>query len=101
MNNWYVYLVRCSDSSLYCGVTTDLDRRVQEHNDGKGSRYTLARRPVRLVWTSKALSKSKAYKDEFRLKRMRKDAKEALVTEEQRRRKPLNLLDRGSAITIG
>ncbi len=76
---WYVYLVRCSDNSLYCGVTTDLERRVQEHNGGIGCRYTRSRRPVRIVWSSGPLTKSEAYKQEYRIKRMSKTAKKELV----------------------
>jgi putative endonuclease len=79
---WYVYLLRCSDGSLYCGTTTDLERRVQEHNEGIGSRYTRSRRPVRLVWSSLALSKSDAYSEEYRIKRLNKEAKEVIVDQE-------------------
>jgi putative endonuclease len=81
MTLWFVYLVRCSDYSLYCGSTTNTERRVQEHNEGIGSRYTRSRRPVRLVWSIVAGSKSQAYKEELRIKRMKKDAKEAMVAE--------------------
>jgi putative endonuclease len=76
---WYVYLLRCSDGSLYCGITTDLDRRVLEHKEGIGCRYTRSRRPVRLVWSLGTLTKSEAYKEEYRIKRMGKAAKEALA----------------------
>jgi predicted GIY-YIG superfamily endonuclease len=79
MASWYVYLLRCSDRSLYCGTATDLERRVQEHNEGTGSRYTRSRRPVRLVWSSQALSKSEAYREEYRIKRLNKEAKEMMV----------------------
>ncbi|WP_034633844.1 GIY-YIG nuclease family protein [Maridesulfovibrio bastinii] len=46
MTKWYVYLLRCSDNSLYCGITTDPQRRLKEHNSGKGAKYTSPRRPV-------------------------------------------------------
>lgn len=47
---WYVYLLRCADATLYCGVTTDMERRLREHNAGsRGAKYTRARRPVELV----------------------------------------------------
>jgi putative endonuclease len=45
---WFVYILKCSDGTLYCGVTTDLERRVNEHNNGTASRYTRSRRPVTL-----------------------------------------------------
>jgi putative endonuclease len=79
MTCWFVYLIRCSDNSLYCGTTTDLDRRVQEHNEGRGSRYTRSRLPVQLVWSSPPLSKPESYKEEYRIKRLTKEAKENLV----------------------
>ena len=68
---WYLYVVRCSDESLYAGITTDLERRVQEHNESpKGARYTRARRPVELViaWTYK--NRSQASKAEYTFKKM-------------------------------
>ena len=79
MTRWFVYLLRCSDESLYCGITKDLGRRVQEHNEGIGSRYTRSRLPVQLVWSSPPLSKSQAYKEEYRIKRLTKKAKETLL----------------------
>jgi putative endonuclease len=78
---WYVYLVRCSDKSLYCGTTTNPERRVEQHNGAVGSRYTRSRLPVRLVWSSGPLPKSEAYKEEYRIKRLSKAAKETLVDE--------------------
>jgi predicted GIY-YIG superfamily endonuclease len=84
MAYWYVYLLRCSDNSLYCGTTTDLERRLQEHNDGTGSRYTRTRLPVRLVWSSEKLTKSAAYSQEYRIKRLTKAAKERLVADRTR-----------------
>ena len=77
--SWMVYLLRCSDDSLYCGATTDLDRRLREHNQGVGSRYTRSRLPVHLVWSSCELSKSEAFKEEYRIKRLSKLMKEELV----------------------
>jgi predicted GIY-YIG superfamily endonuclease len=47
---WYCYLARCCDGSLYVGITTDLHRRMAEHNAGRGAKYTRSRRPVTLVW---------------------------------------------------
>ncbi len=67
---WVVYLVRCSDNTLYCGVTNDLEGRLIAHNAGKGARYTKSRRPVELVCVSHAMSKSEAFKLEYRIKRI-------------------------------
>jgi putative endonuclease len=69
-NKWIVYLVRCSDNSLYCGVTNDLDNRLSNHNLGKGAKYTRSRRPVKLVGVSSTMSKSGALKLEHRIKQL-------------------------------
>ncbi|MGC8602916.1 MAG: GIY-YIG nuclease family protein [Desulfomonilaceae bacterium] len=81
MTPWQVYLLRCSDGSLYCGVTTDLDRRLREHNQGVGSRYARSRLPVHLVWSSGELRKSEAFREERRIKRLSKVMKEELVAD--------------------
>jgi putative endonuclease len=67
---WVVYLVRCSDNTLYCGVTNDLDSRLVAHNAGKGAKYTKFRRPVELVCASHRMSKSEAFRLEYRIKRI-------------------------------
>jgi putative endonuclease len=77
--SWFVYIVRCSDNSLYCGTTTDLNRRVAAHNSGTGARYTRSRLPVQLVWHLRTTSKSEAFKEEFRIKRLQKAQKQLLV----------------------
>ena len=76
---WRVYLLRCSDNSVYCGATTDIERRLSEHNQGVGSRYTRSRLPVRLVWSSGELSKSEAFKEEYRIKRLSKVVKKEII----------------------
>ena len=68
-NDWFVYLLRCVDNSLYCGVTKDLKKRVHAHGLGKGAKYTRSRTPVRLLANSPAMTKSKALKLEQRIKR--------------------------------
>jgi predicted GIY-YIG superfamily endonuclease len=78
---WKVYLLRCSDDSLYCGTTNDVERRLQEHNHGTGARYTRSRLPVELVWSSCELTKSVASKEEYRIKRLSKIVKERMVAE--------------------
>ena len=84
MNSWFVYMVRCSDNSLYSGITTDVARRVSEHNGeaggkDKGAKYTKARRPVVLVYKKKCKDRSAAGKAEAALRRLTKAEKEALV----------------------
>ena len=77
---WYVYIVRCSDGTLYTGITTDIDGRIASHNSGKGgAKYTRARRPVELVYAERAGSRSEAAKREYRIKRMPLMAKRGMV----------------------
>ena len=76
---WFVYLVRCCDSSLYAGVTADLVRRLKEHNAGTGARYTRLRRPVHMVWSEPAATQSAALRREAAVKRLTRQAKERLA----------------------
>ena len=65
---FFVYLLRCSDNSLYCGWTTDLEKRIEAHNSGRGAKYTKTRRPVELVYYEECESKSAAMKREWFIK---------------------------------
>jgi len=77
---YYLYLLRCSDNSLYCGQTKNLKRRIKEHNgDDSKSKYTRARRPVKLTYLEKHRTLSKALKREFEIKKMTKTEKEKLI----------------------
>ena len=77
---WYVYMVRCADDSLYTGITTEVDRRVEEHNtDPKGAKYTKARRPVHLVYQKRCRNRSYASKQEAALKKLKRPAKQQLI----------------------
>ena len=76
---WFVYLVRCADDSLYCGVTNDLDSRVAAHGTARGAKYTRARGPVRLVYARKCRGKRAAMRQEYRIKQLTRQAKLALV----------------------
>ncbi len=67
-NQEVIYLIRCSDESLYCGITKDLKNRLIAHNSGRGAKYTRSRRPVKLVGASSAMTKSNALKLEYRVK---------------------------------
>lgn len=79
-NSYYVYLMKCSDDSLYCGITTDLERREHEHNHSvKGAKYTRSRRPVNLIWYKKCQNRSEACKEEYRIKRLSKKDKLELI----------------------
>lgn len=79
---WFVYMLRCNDGTLYSGVTTDVKRRVLEHNgesEGKGAKYTKARRPVTLVYKKSCKDRSAAGKAEAGLRKLSKIEKEKLV----------------------
>ena len=77
--DWFVYLVRCADQSLYTGIAKDLDRRLAQHNAGKASRYTRSRLPVTLAYREKQPSQSVALKRELAIKALTRRQKEALI----------------------
>jgi predicted GIY-YIG superfamily endonuclease len=83
---WLVYLLRCSDGSLYTGITNDLTKRLKAHANGKASRYTRSRLPIMLVHTEPQRSKSLALKREAAIKKLRRDAKERLMSHARRKR---------------
>ena len=72
---WWVYLIRCSDASLYCGIALDADARLQQHREGKGAKYTRGRAPLQLVYREACASKPEALRRERAIKRMRREAK--------------------------
>lgn len=81
---WYVYLLRCRDNSLYCGITNDVKARLQKHNDGTGAKYTRGRGPVVLVYKKKMKTATEARKREVEIKKLTKTEKEALITKAAR-----------------
>ena len=77
---WFVYILRCSDLTLYTGITTDLEQRLSEHNHTeKGAKYTRGRRPVCLVYFERHQTRSEAASREFQIKKLTRSEKEALV----------------------
>lgn len=66
--NWVVYLIQCSDNSLYCGITNNLEKRFEAHNSGRGAKYTRTRLPLELVGAGPQMTKSNALKLEYRIK---------------------------------
>ena len=79
---WHVYILKCADNTLYTGITTDLERRLKEHNAGKvkASKYTRSRLPVKLVYREKFATKASALKREYRIKLMAKPEKLSLIS---------------------
>ena len=77
---WQVYLLRCADGTLYTGITTDLSRRVAEHNAGRGARYTRSRLPAELVYAEPAADRAAAQRREYAIRRLPAAAKRRLLT---------------------
>ncbi len=77
---WFVYILRCGDDTLYTGITTDISRRIEEHNAGKppGARYTRGRRPVALAYVERAASRAAAARRETAIKQFGRKHKLAL-----------------------
>lgn len=75
----FVYIVKCSDGTLYTGYTVDIERRVQEHNNGEGAKYTRGRTPVKLLYKESFLSRSNAQKREYEIKKLPRSKKEELI----------------------
>jgi putative endonuclease len=79
---WYVYILECSDGTLYTGITTDLNKRLKTHNNGKGAKYTKARLPVVLKASFEAEDRSTASKEEYRIKQLTRKEKLKLINEQ-------------------
>lgn len=79
---WYVYILKCSDDSLYTGVSTDVERRVKEHNSKtiRCGKYTRSRQPVKLVYTESFDTKSEALKREIGIKRLSPNEKRSIIS---------------------
>jgi len=78
--NWFVYLILCSDASLYTGITADIERRINQHAKGKGAKYFRGRQPVRLVYLESGHNRSTATKRELFIKGMSSVEKSLLVS---------------------
>jgi putative endonuclease len=76
---YYLYILRCNDQTLYTGITNDIDKRVATHNQGKASRYTRVRLPVKVVYVEECGSRSLALKREYLVKKLSKPEKEKMV----------------------
>ncbi len=79
-NKWYVYLLRCRDDSLYCGITTDVEKRLEQHRSGKGAKYTRGRGPLELVYREECPDHSTALKREWAIKALPREEKRKLLT---------------------
>ena len=78
--SYFIYILKCSDDTLYTGITTDIERRVDEHNNSvKGAKYTKLRRPVELVYSEKSEDRSSASKREYVIKKLTRKEKLELI----------------------
>jgi len=81
MGSHFVYIVRCSDNSLYTGYTNNIEARINKHNAGKGAKYTKIRRPVQLVYQEMFDTKSEALKREYEIKTFSRQKKLKLISD--------------------
>ena len=79
MSDWYVYIVRCRDGSLYTGITTEVERRLEEHQENRGAKYLRGRGPLTLVFKHTAATKGQALKVERHIKSLSRREKEQLI----------------------
>lgn len=78
----YTYILRCHDNSLYTGWTNDMDKRLKAHNEGKGAKYTKARRPVTLVYYETFQTKEEAMRREWEIKQLNRQGKLKLIKDQ-------------------
>lgn len=83
MSNWQVYIILCSDNSLYTGISNDVERRFQEHASQRGARYFRGREPQQLVYLESGHDRSSASRREAAIKKLRRSEKERLITSTQ------------------
>lgn len=77
---WFVYILRCKDDTLYCGITPDLEKRLEQHRSGKGAKYTRGRGPLELVYYEEVANHSEALKREIAIKRLSRQEKLELIS---------------------
>lgn len=80
---WYLYILRCGDGTLYTGITTDVEKRLEAHRSGKGAKYTRGRIPLELIYREKCGSHSDALKRELTVKKLSREQKEMLLRKKE------------------
>ena len=78
-NKWDLYILRCKDNTLYTGITTDVEKRLETHRSGKGAKYTRGRTPLELVYREECENHSHALKREAEIKKLSRQEKELLI----------------------
>ena len=84
---WFVYLLRCGDGSLYCGITDDVSRRLEAHAAGKGAKYTRSRLPLELAYREEVPDRSAALRREAAIKKMTRQEKLSLIKQAEEQEK--------------
>ena len=84
----YTYIVRCRDGSLYTGWTNNLEKRIKDHNSGRGAKYTKSRRPVLLAYYEEFATKEEAMRREWEIKQMKRQEKLSLIQGHEDTEKP-------------
>lgn len=79
MSSWKLYILRCGDGSLYTGITTDVQKRLEAHQSGKGAKYTRGRGPLKLVYREECADHSAALRREWEIKQLPREEKEKLI----------------------
>ena len=79
MGSWKLYILRCGDGSLYTGITTDVEKRLEQHRSGKGAKYTRGRGPLELVYSEDCDDHSAALKREIQIKTLSREEKQKLI----------------------
>ena len=78
-NSWKLYILRCGDGTLYTGITTDVEKRLEAHRSGKGAKYTRGRGPLELVYREECGDHSTALKRELEIKKLSREEKEKMI----------------------
>ena len=81
--NWLVYMLECSDNSIYTGITNNLEERLKKHQSGNGAKYLRGRLPIKVVYKEKFINRSEATKREIYIKKMSKKEKDLLINLKQ------------------
>ena len=82
---WHIYILQCKDKTFYTGITTNLKRRIEEHNTSNlGAKYTKGRRPVKLVYSARKKDKSSALKEEYRIKKLSRGGKIEVIEKKRK-----------------
>ena len=98
---WYVYLARCADGTLYCGIARDVAARIAAHDAGVGARYTRGRGPLRVLLTRRCRGQGRALRLEYAIKQLPRTAKEALAAQPARVEGIARQLGRASKPGVG